>query len=316
MLYSFALVVLGFAILIWGAELCVRGASRIAENHGVSKTLIGITIVAFGTSLPEMIISFIASIQGESSIAAGNVIGSNIANIALIIGSAALLQPLITNARLMKREIPLMLFSSLIIFIFSVSGVITRLDGFILLLGFVFFMWLSLRRYKKEKNDIKIQKTREHELFKNIIMTIIGFVFLVIGGHWVVVGGKNIAVSYGISEWIIGLTIVALGTSLPELATSIVAAYRKELEISLGNVIGSNLFNSFFVLGGATMIRPAKVQHSDIYRDIIIMIFVSILITIFAKTGMKISRFEGAILLSIYILFIISLILNPTWSLF
>lgn len=316
MLFDFLQVIIGFVALIGGAELCVRGASKIAEKFGISKALIGLTIVAFGTSLPEMVVSFIASVQGEPSIAVGNVIGSNMANISLILGSAALMSPLRTDRGILKKEIPLMLFSAGMIFFFALSGTITRLEGIMLLVFFIVFMTLSFRRYHTEAADNSIPPMKTGSISASVFFTICGFAILVVGGNWVVEGGKDIARGFGVSEWLIGMTIVALGTSLPELATSMVAAFRGEMEISMGNVIGSNLFNSLCVLGGAATISPAGVNHIELYRDILLMCLLSLIIYPIARRKMQITRVEGSFLLGFYILFILSLIIAPRWTIF
>ncbi|MFC1852901.1 calcium/sodium antiporter [candidate division CSSED10-310 bacterium] len=316
MFMDFWLVIFGFIFLIGGAELCVRGASSIAERLGISKSLIGLTIVALGTSLPEMIVSYVASIEGEPSIAVGNVIGSNIANITLILGSAALMSPLLTDKGILRKEIPFMVLSALAILVFSLNSIISRLEGLLLLTMFAVFIGSTIMRYKQETAQEDHSKGPKNHMALNLFITLCGFVLLVFGGKWVVLGGKNLARGFGVSEWLIGLTIVALGTSLPELATSMVAAFKGELEISVGNVIGSNLFNSLCVLGGATAICPAGVSHGEIYRDILLMVILSILIYPIARSGMQISRREGAFLLSAYLLFMISLIMSPQWSVF
>lgn len=317
MLFDIFLILAGFVTLIFGAELIVRASCKIAEWLGISKALIGLTIVALGTSLPEMIISYIASFQGEPSIAVGNVVGSNIANITLILGSASLLAPMVTDRQILKREIPLMIISAFLVFLFAHSGVITFFEGLVLFILFVLFISFTVWRYKKEtKESAHDHVPGEIDVKRNIILGLMGFVLLVFGGDWVVEGGKHLARSFGVSEWLIGVTIVALGTSLPELATSLVAAYKGELDISMGNVIGSNLFNTLVVLGGAAMIGPAVINEQELYRDILIMLFLSILIFPFARTKYRISRWQGAFLLLSYFVFIISLILNPDWRLF
>ncbi|MBN2382526.1 calcium/sodium antiporter [bacterium] len=316
MAYDFTLILIGFVALIGGAELCVRGASQIATRLGVSKVLIGLTVVAFGTSLPEMVVSFIASIHGEPSIAVGNVIGSNIANITLILGCAALLSPLMTDRGILRKEIPLMILSAIIIFLFSLSGRISRLEGGLLLMMFVGFLVISLGRYKQEASQAASEGLPERSCFLSLMITVGGFAILVLGGHWVVEGGKAVARGFGVSEWLIGLTIVALGTSLPELATSMVAAYKGEMDISVGNVIGSNLFNSFCVLGGAAVISPPIVNQLELSRDILLMVLVSAIIYPIARSKMQISRLEGLGLFVFYISFIISLIIAPEWRIF
>jgi len=316
LLINFIKVFIGFAALIGGAELCVRGACHIAQKLHISKTLIGLTVVAFGTSLPEMFVSFVAAFQNEPSIAVGNVVGSNIANITLILGCAALMMPLMTDKGIIRKEIPLMIAAAVMIFIFALSGSVSRLEGIVLLAMFVFFTLLSIRRYMKEVVCDTDDTAPSQSTLISLLIMASGFILLFFGGDWVVDGGKSIARSFGVSEWLIGMTIVALGTSLPELATSVVAAFKGQIEISLGNVIGSNLFNSLCVLGGAALISPPVVQHIELYRDILIMVVISIAIYPLAIRKMQISRFEGAFLLLFYISFMISLILSPEWSIF
>lgn len=314
---TYLLLLVGFALLIKGADYFVEGASKIAQSLRVSPLLIGLTIVAFGTSAPEASVSFIAAIEGNSDVAIGNVVGSNIFNITFILGVTALVFPLIVQSDTIRKEIPFALLGavSLLVLISDIqfqssdTNLITRTEGILLLLFFAIFLYYVFEvarnnRAQAEKNPTDIENTPK---MKNAIFTIGGLAAIIFGGNLVVENSIQIALSLGMSETLVGLTIVAVGTSLPELVTSITAALKKQTEIALGNIIGSNIFNIFFILGTSATIHPLVVD-SKIFLDVWVMIFGTILLMILVRTQYKISKIEGAILAILYIIYVIFII--------
>lgn len=316
---TYLLLLVGFALLIKGADYFVEGASKIAQSLRVSPLLIGLTIVAFGTSAPEASVSFIAAFEGNSNVAIGNVVGSNIFNITFILGVTALVFPLIVQSETIRKEIPFALLGavSLLLLISDIqlgssdSNLITRTEGFILLLFFVIFLYYIFEVARKDRLNLEENPvgTENISKMKNSILTIGGLAAIVFGGNLVVENSIQIALSLGMSETLVGLTIVAVGTSLPELVTSVTAALKKQVEIALGNIIGSNIFNIFFILGASAAIHPLTVD-SKIFQDVWLMILVSILLLILARTKYKISKVEGSVLAVIYIIYVIYIILR------
>ncbi|MGM0898323.1 MAG: calcium/sodium antiporter [Bacillota bacterium] len=316
---AYLLLLVGFALLIKGADYFVEGASKIAQSLRVSPLLIGLTIVAFGTSAPEASVSFIAAFEENSDVVIGNVVGSNIFNITFILGVTALVFPLMVQSETIRKEIPFALLGavSLLLLISDIqlqyldSNLITRTEGIILLLFFVIFLYYIFEVAKKDRLNIEENPAdaANGSKLKNSILTIAGLGAIVFGGNLVVENSIQIALSLGMSETLVGLTIVAVGTSLPELVTSITAALKKQVEIALGNIIGSNIFNTFFILGTSATIHPLTVD-SKIFQDVWLMIFVSILLMILARTKYKISKVEGAVLAVIYIVYVIYIILR------
>ncbi|MFD1030226.1 calcium/sodium antiporter [Metaplanococcus flavidus] len=317
MTYLFLLI--GFALLIKGADYFVEGASKIAQSLRVSPLLIGLTIVAFGTSAPEASVSFIAAFEGNSDVAVGNVVGSNIFNITFILGVTALVFPLLVQNETIRKEIPFALLGAVALLLLisdiqlqsSDSIIISRTEGIMLLLFFAVFLYYVFEVARKdrlniEENPADIENTSK---MKNTFLTIGGLAAIVFGGNLVVENSIQIALSLGMSETLVGLTIVAVGTSLPELVTSITAALKKQVEIALGNIIGSNIFNIFFILGTSAAIHPLTVD-SKIFMDVWLMIFVTILVMVLARTQYKISRIEGTVLAVIYIIYVVFIILR------
>ncbi|MBT2571808.1 calcium/sodium antiporter [Planococcus sp. ISL-110] len=316
---TYLLLLVGFALLIKGADYFVEGASKIAQSLRVSPLLIGLTIVAFGTSAPEASVSFIAAFEGNSDVAIGNVVGSNIFNITFILGVTALVFPLMVQSETIRKEIPFALLGAVALLLLisdiqlgsSATNLITRTEGMMLLLFFAVFLYYIFEVARKDRRlteenppDIaNVSKT------KNTLLTIGGLAAIVFGGNLVVENSIQIALSLGMSETLVGLTIVAVGTSLPELVTSITAALKKQVDIALGNIIGSNIFNIFFILGTSAAISPLTVD-SKIFSDVWVMIAVSILLMILARTKYKISRIEGSALAVIYIIYVIYIILR------
>ena len=313
MLVYVLLLVLGFVLLIKGADFFVDGASSTASNFKVSKSLIGLTIVAFGTSAPEFAISMKALASGSSDMVLGNVIGSNILNILLILGIAAIVRPIVVKRNTISKELPLvMLISVLLVTLFLdiklASGnmnQITRADGIVILLFFsIFFYYLiSLTKKKKESDDI----SPKFSIFKSLLYVAIGLAGIIIGGDLVVDNASSIAKSIGISERLIALTVIALGTSLPELVTSIVSAKKGESELLVGNIIGSNIFNICIVLGIPVTIYGTLTPSSFQYIDLIMFIFSAAILFICAMTKKKITRLEGITMVLLFVIYYVAI---------
>jgi cation:H+ antiporter len=314
-------LVLGLVIMIWGADLLVRGASRLATAVGVSPLVVGLTVVAFGTSAPELAVSVMSAFKGESDIALGNVVGSNLCNVLLILGISALIVPLVVAQQLVRFDVPVMIAVSFLVLAMGVDGNIGRLDGAILFAGAILYTGFLIRQSRRESSaEVKEEYEAEFgektpsSLLKNIGLIAIGLVGLVVGSKWLVTGAVAIAQAFGVSELVIGLTIVALGTSMPEVATSIVAALKGERDIAVGNVVGSNIFNIVSVLGLSSLVAPAGIEVSKaaLRFDIPVMIAVAVACLPIFFTGYRISRFNGAMFLFFYIAYIVYLIFTAT----
>lgn len=315
---TYILLIIGFALLIKGADLFVNGSSNIAKLLRVPTILIGLTIVAFGTSSPEATVSIIAALKGNADVALGNVVGSNILNSTLIVGVTAFLYPLRVESETIRKEIPFTLLASVALLILmsdialqgSSSNLLTRSDGFILLLFFSIFMYYLIEiglKSRKEKADEPVPE--DIRWGKSILITILGLAAIIFGGDLVVDNGIEIAYSLGMSEALVGLTIIAIGTSLPELVTSISAALKKESEIALGNIVGSNIFNILFILGGSATISPLA-TNNKIFIDVILMIVLTIILLVFSRTSFRIGKWEGFVLVAAYIIYLVYIILR------
>ena len=313
------LLIAGFLLVIKGADFLVDGASALAKKFSISELVIGLTIVAFGTSLPELSVNVFASMTGNSSIAIGNILGSNIANILLILGISGLIYPLVVKKSTVWKEIPLCLLAIILLGIMANDkfidnaevSVLSRIDGFVLISFFIIFLCYSFSIAKPSEMPEVSLNTKKVSTKKIAALIFFGFTALILGGKFVVDGAVNIAIALGISESIIGLTIVALGTSLPELATSAVAAYKKNSEIAIGNVVGSNIFNVFFILGVSSVIRPLPFEPQNNF-DIGVAIMATFLLFIFMFTGKKhkLDRWQSGLFLALYAGYILYLILN------
>jgi len=304
----------GFIILIEGAEFLVNGASSLARRLRISDLVIGLTIVAFGTSAPELVVNIFASINGNTGIAIGNVLGSNIFNILVILGISALIYPLAVTENTIRKEIPLTLISVVVlavlandIFLGNCENQLTRIDGFILLGFFLLFLVYVLEIAKNKRAEpTETTEIKKKSLFYSSLLIIIGFCGIIVGGNLVVSGAVQLARSLGASESLIGLTLVAAGTSLPELATSAVAACKKNTDIAVGNIIGSNIFNILFILGVSATVRSLPFKGGS-NLDIGMVIFSTLLLFRFMVTGGKkntVERWEGAVLLIIYFVYL------------
>ena len=311
-------LIAGFFILYIGAEWLVKGASKIAILLGLSPLLIGLTVVAFGTSAPELLVSVISTIKGKDMIAIGNVVGSNICNIALILGISSLIHPIICQKEVIKRDIPVMIGVSVFLILISLDSKISRLEGFILFCALIAYIMFNYIQDKK-RDALSQKESFEHSyivIVKNIFLLVCGILLVVSGAKIVVNAAEDIMRRLGISEKVIGLSIVAFGTSLPELATSAVAAYKKHVDISIGNLIGSNAFNIMCVLGTTALIRPIYISggifQNRLLVDYLIMLFISIVPYFMACRDLVINRKNGLFLLVLYSAYILYLYLFPT----
>lgn len=312
------LFVIGFVFLIKGADWLVKGGSSLAKHWGVSNLMIGLTVVAFGTSAPELVVNLVASFSGNNDIAIANVLGSNITNIFLILGISAIIYPLAVGKGTVWRGIPFSMLAiialGLLVNDHLIDGkdfsMLSRVDGAVLLLFFVIFIYYAFVSGKISGDDDRIKK---FSLGKSYLMLIAGMVGLALGGNWIVKGAVDLAEIMGVSEAFVGLTIIAIGTSLPELVTSAVAAYRKEADIAVGNIIGSNVFNIFLILGLSSLIKPLNFSV-DLNIDVIMVIFSTKLLFLFMiinKGGMKkhaLERHEGILFVLIYCFYVFYLI--------
>ena len=325
MLLNLVFFVIGFLMLYYGASWLVKGSSSLARNLGLTPLVIGLTVVAFGTSAPELFISVVSSIKDKSMIAVGNVVGSNICNIALVLGLAALIHPIKSNLSVFRRDIPIMLGVSLYLLLISLNSKIGRLEGASLFGGIILYIcfnyYIAVKESRRElksgsvafahavgKIEYVTSRTRQ------VVWITAGIIGVVVGAEILIDSAVAIMKVFSVSEKFIGLTIVALGTSLPELATSVVAALKKEMDISIGNLVGSNVFNILSVLGAASLIRPIPIPggfiNSGLLVDYLVMIFVGFLPWLMMKKNCIITRKDGVILLVCYAVYVAYLILK------
>lgn len=313
MLFSFLQLVLGLACLYFGGEWLVRGAARIATALRVQPLFVGLTIVAFGTSAPEMVVCLLAAAGGHDEVTLGNVLGSNIANVGLILALAAVVTPLRVASRLVQRELPFMLGATLVLYALATRAVFGRVEGLVFFLALIAFTWLALRWAKDEPPEVaaEVAKAQEEQglraaprLGRDTALIVLGLVFLVVGGHLLVEGAVALARAFGVSELIIAVTMVAVGTSLPELATSIAAAVHRETDIVVGNLVGSNLFNILGALGLSAIVRPIRIDSSLLRFEFVFLLVFSGAMALVLRTGHRVSRWEGAALLALYAAFV------------
>ena len=315
----YLLLIAGFILLIKGADFLVNGASSIARRFNVSDLVIGLTIVAFGTSTPELFVNIFASFKGNTDIAIGNVLGSNIANIFLILGVSAVICPLTVTKGTVWKEIPFSLLAILVLGILandrlidtSNSSALMRTDGLVFFLFFIIFIYYSASIAKRVEGMEELVPAKQYGLPKSLLWVILGLIGLTLGGKWIVDGAVQLATRFGMSQSLVGLTIVAIGTSLPELATSAMAAYKRNVEIAVGNVVGSNIFNIFFVLSASSIIKPLPFKEAN-NIDIGMVILAELLLFVFMFTGRKrlLDRWEGIVFLSLYAAYIIFLVVQ------
>ncbi len=314
---DYIFLIIGLGLILTGANGLTDGASSIAKRFKISPIVIGLTIVSFGTSAPELAVSISGALQGNADIAIGNVVGSNLFNTLMIVGCTALVAPIVITRNTLRKEIPLSILSSLVLLICAndilinktSTNIISRTDGLLLLCFFAIFMGYTFAIAKDNNEDEDANRIKQLPMWRSAIYIVVGLAALIVGGEWFVRGASNIARNLGVSEAVIGLTLVAGGTSLPELATSIVAALKKNPEIAIGNAIGSNLFNIFFVLGCSASITPLTVTGITNF-DLLSLVAAGILLWFFGLCFAKrtITRLEGGILAACYVGYITLLI--------
>ena len=295
---EYLFLIVGFVLLIKGADLFVDGASSVAGKLKVPSLIIGLTVVSMGTSMPEAAVSIYASLSGDNAISLGNVIGSNIFNFLMVVGVSSIILPIVTDSDVLKRDMPINLGITVTLMIMLIDNKFTRLEAIILLVLFASYMFLLIR--SALKNRVEAEETKIMSWTKSLIFIVIGVAAIIGGGNLVVNGATTIAANLGMSQTLIGLTIVAIGTSLPELVTSVVAAKKGDSGIAMGNVVGSNIFNILFILGSAGTIKP-MVSNNEFFIDSIILIGISVMMLAFAFTKRKTSRIEGAVCVLVYV---------------
>lgn len=324
---SYIFLIIGFFLLIKGADIFVNGASNISKKLGIPSVIVGLTIVSLGTSAPELAVSIISSIKGSNELAVGNVLGSNLFNILMVLGVTTIIMPLTIKKSEVKRDFAINMIVTILFLILTFTKVlggkdnyISRGDGIILLIGcvsYIVYLILSVKTGKVEsielQEELAVESTAEINIIKSIANLIIGALGIVIGGQCVVNSATTIATSLGMSEKLVGLTIVAMGTSLPELVTSVVAALKGEEDIALGNILGSNIFNILLIIGVSSAISPIVVSNNLIF-DFVFLIIVTLIIGIMIFTSKseekRFGRKEGIILVSFYILYMIYIIIR------
>lgn len=318
MLMTYILFVLGFVLLVYGANWLVDGAASIARRYHISHVVIGLTIVALGTSAPELVVNLVASFRGTADVALGNVLGSNVSNVFLILGVSALIFPLAVNRNTLWRDVPFAILGALLVGILAndvlIDGIgrsmLYRSDGIVLILFFVLFMVYAfgIARDKPEGKNVEIKKMK---MWVSLGMVMAGMLALVAGGRWIVQGAVDIASRLGMSEAVISLTIVAIGTSLPELATCVAAAMKRNAGIIIGNVLGSNIFNVFFVLGSSALIKPLpfnKVLNFDVITGLASVLLLWLLLLTSGSRTLK--RWHGALFVLLYVTYVALLIVR------
>jgi cation:H+ antiporter len=316
---------IGFGLLYFGAEWLVKGSSSLARSLGITPIVIGLTVVAFGTSTPELVVSVISAAKSKSMIAVGNVVGSNICNIALVLGIAALFNPITSQPGIVRRDIPIMVAVTVYLSILSMNSRLGRFEGFSLVTGVILYTYLN---YYWARRNRSAQKAGRAEALssevdgigyipsrsKQLLLTVAGIAGVIAGAEMVVDAAVTVMTALGVSEKFIGLTIVAFGTSLPELATSVVAAIRKEMDISIGNLVGSNVFNLFSVLGLAALVRPIDIAggffKSGLWIDYLVMTLISALPYFMMRRNYVLTRRHGGILLACYGMYLSYLIIK------
>lgn len=312
---TYILFFAGFVALIKGADLLVDGASSLANRLGVSALVIGLTVVAFGTSAPELAVNILASLNNSTDIAIGNILGSNLANILLVLGVSAIFYPLAVQRGTVWKEIPFALLAVLVLGFLVLDHNVSRVDGLVLLTFFVIFLFYIYRLTRQEQSAntglaVEVSEV-SYSLLKSWIMVAIGMTGLVLGGKWIVDGAVAFAAGFGVSEALIGLTIVAIGTSLPEMATSVVAAYKKNVDIAVGNIVGSNIFNILWILGVSSVIQPLPFSP-DLTTDLKItfVVTLALFLALFVGKRHTLERWQGVLFVLLYVFYTLYLILR------
>ncbi len=305
------LALVGLVALTLGADGLVRGSSRLAVHFGVSPLAVGLTVVAYGTSAPELVASVVASFEGHAEVAVGNVLGSNLANTGLILGGTALLAPVLVARSVLRREVPLMVAATALFYLFGLRLGIGRSAGLCFLGLLVLFNVLALRWSRREAASIRNDETREREtgpIGSSVFQTVFGLALLLGGAHLLVLSAVRLAHAMGLSDFVIGVTLVALGTSLPELATSFIAALRKEADLVVGNIVGSNLFNILGALGLAAVIHPLPIDAALLRFEFPVLALFTLAMVVFLRTGHRVSRWEGLVLFAGYFAFVFAVV--------
>ncbi|MCR6649976.1 MAG: calcium/sodium antiporter [Cellvibrionaceae bacterium] len=308
---TWVLLVLGLVLLVFGADLLVKGAARLAGNFGVPALVIGLTVVAFGTSAPELAVSVKAAYSGQAELAIANVVGSNIFNVLFILGLAALISPLIISHQLIRQDVPLMVGASVVLVLMTLNNSIERWEALILLLGLIAytaFLFYQGRKKGVDTSDGEVEEMLKAKVptWQNVLLVIGGLILLVLGARWLVQSAVEIATMFGVNEAVIGLTIVAAGTSLPEVVTSVVATIRGERDIAVGNVVGSNIFNILCVLGLSGLVSPAPLLAGEQMAmiDIPVMLGVALLCVPLFFAGATLTRIDGGVFLVLYVAYV------------
>lgn len=314
---TLTLAVVGVALLVFGADLLVRGASGLAFAAGITPLVIGLTVVAAGTSAPELAVSLQGALSGQPDLAIGNVVGSNLANILLILGASALIAPLTVSRQLVRIDVPLMIVASVVMMILADDGRVSRLDGMLLFGGLVAYLVLQVRLGRRGALEVPaadVPAPARGGRAGQIALLVVGLGLLVLGARWLVSGAVAVAQAMGVSELVIGLTVVAVGTSLPEIATSLLATFRGEREMAVGNVVGSNLFNILGILGICAIAAPGgiPVAHAAGAFDIPVMLAATVACLPIAFTGYVIARWEGFVFLAYYVAYVVYAIMAAT----
>ncbi|SFJ28558.1 Inner membrane protein YrbG [Terrisporobacter petrolearius] len=312
---TYIILLFGFLLLIKGADFFVEGSSSIAKKFNIPSLIIGLTIVAFGTSAPEAAVSITAAIRGQNEMAIANVVGSNIFNILFVVGVTAMIKPIYVQKSTILKEFPFLLLSSIVLAILAYDvwfqgyneNILTRADGLIFIALFIIFIYYLIDMAINSNDETSEENYKVMPLSKSILLSIGGLLGIIIGGNFVVNSASDIAMSLGMSENLVGLTIVAIGTSLPELATSIVAAKKGESDIAIGNAVGSNIFNILFVLGVSSCISNVPVQ-AEAFTDMFVMIVSTIIVYVLAISNRKINKVEGMIISLLYIAYFVFII--------
>jgi cation:H+ antiporter len=318
---TYVLLIIGFIFLIKGAGLLVDGASSLAKKFNISNLVIGLTVVAFGTSAPELFVNLFASWKGTTDIAIGNIVGSNIANVLLILGITAIIYPLKVGRGTVWKEIPMSLLAAVLLLVMAndtlVDGLgfnmLTRSDGIILLAFFIIFLYYTFGISKNQNEELEYGQSalKVYSTLASTGMLIFGLAGLLIGGRWIVNSATTIAASFGLSDALIGLTIVAIGTSLPELAASAVAAYKKNVDIAVGNILGSNIFNIFWILGISSIIKPLPFRP-ELNFDLFVVVISGALLFAWMFFGKRhvLERWEGAVFVLLYVAYIAAIVIR------
>ena len=307
MILNILFIVIGIVLVLWGADRLTDGAVAVAEKMKMPQIVIGLTIVAMGTSMPEFCVSLISALKGTSDLAVGNIVGSNIFNTLLIVGVSALVAPMSIMKTTVRKDIPFALVASALLLIMCLDGDISRIDAAILFVMFLIFMYITLRGAKVQGTDVEEKEKKSMATWLSVVWILVGLACLIGGSNLFVDGATVVATKLGVSEAVIGLTIVAGGTSLPELATSVVSARKGNSGIAIGNVLGSNVFNILAILGLTGVISPMTLKGITM-TDLSMMVISIILIWLFSFTKYKIERWEGAILTAVFVGYIYSLL--------